>query len=167
MNELDFAPDAVAVAGIAGDAIGLLERLQQFRQPARPAVCEVDVLRVRDEEGRLEGLHAQRDDEGVVADLAGYFGGDLDFIAHALLLDRAGIGDEQHLAGAMAQCVFEFALPVLAALEPEHIGPDLVAHRGELRAQPDREGVVLGRGVADEDRLARFSVWVRASAWRL
>lgn len=112
------------------------------------------------EERGFEGPHSKVDDECVVLELSRNVGCDLNFVANALFLDCIWIGDEQHLASAVAQGVFEFALPIVAAFKSQNICPDFITQCRELGAQPDREGIVLWRGMTDEDHLARFGVRV-------
>jgi hypothetical protein len=65
-------------------------------------------------------------------------------------------GHEQEFGGLVTYRGFENPLPIVAALEPENVGKDLVAKRRELGPKPEREGVVFRAGVADEQRLTRL-----------
>src|SRR5207344_664496 len=78
-----------------------------------------------------------------------------DLVAHALLLDAVRRRRQQDLDGLLADSAFKNALPVVAAAKAQNVGEHLVAERSQLRAEPQREGIVLWTGVTDEQRLAR------------
>jgi hypothetical protein len=127
----------------------------------RPALRKIDVLGMRDLQRRVEWGEPQRHDEFAVANLFRGLRGDGDFVANSLLLHAVRRGHQQDLGGLRADGVFEDAFPVIAAAQAQHVGEHLIAERGQLRAEPQREGVVLGTRVTDEQRLARWVAHVR------
>ena len=126
-----------------GILVSFVQRVEKLGQSAGPAALEVDVLRMRDQKRRLEGSKTQRNDEFLVADLARHVRGDLDFIADALFVDRARVSDEEDFGSSISQGVLELPLPIVATPQAQHIGPYLIAERGQFRAQPERERVVF------------------------
>lgn len=110
---------------------------------------------MRDLQWRVERSEPQRHDELMVADLFRGLRGYGDFVTYTLLLDTMRGRHEQHLRGLRANRVFEDALPVIATAQAQRVGKYLVAKRGQLRAKPQSESVILRTGVADEQRLAR------------
>lgn len=59
---------------------------------------------------------------------------------------------EQDLGRSMAQSVLELALPIVAAPQAQHVGPYLITECRQLCARPERERVVLRRGMASQNR---------------
>lgn len=126
------------------------EQRQQFTQALRPALRKIDVLGVRDLERCVERGKPQRYDELVVADFLRNLGRDSNFVAHPLLLDAVRRRHQQNLFRLHTNGIFEDALPIIAAAQPQHVREHLVPKCRQLRAKPKCKGVVLWTGMADE-----------------
>ena len=94
----------------------------------------------------IEVAELEGDDESRVADLPGDFRRKSDLVADPPFVNRVLVGDQKYLVSPVPQPIFQLALPIVTALQPQDIGPNLVPCRREFRAQPEVNG--LSSGVA-------------------
>jgi hypothetical protein len=102
---------------------------------------------------RVERSELQWHDELVISDLFRRLRGDGDLVADTLLLDATRRPHQQDLGRLFADRIFENSFPVVPAAKAQHVCEHLIAKRGQLRAEPQREGVVFRIGVTDEQCL--------------
>ena len=109
---------------------------------------------MRDLQLGLKRREPQRHNEGIITDLLCRLYGDGDLVADTLLLGAVRRGDQYYLGGLVADRVLEDAFPIIAAAQTQDVGEYIISERGQLRAEPQSEGVILRTGVTDEQRLA-------------
>src|SRR5690242_10276942 len=101
-------------------------------------------------------VEPHRDDESRISKRLADSIRDRKLVAHALAvrIDARFRGNIDHLAGVLAKGILDGVPEGHAALEAEHVSPDLVAVASQPGAKPPNEIVVVRCCVADEDRVA-------------
>lgn len=100
-------------------------------------------------------VHSDGDHKTVVLELSRNASTDGELPLHARSADVVGKYDDL-LDGLMPQDEFDIVPEVVSSKEFPHVDPHPVAGKRQLCREPEREFVVLGRGMANEDRLARL-----------
>ena len=130
-----------------------------------PPFGEINPLRMRDTERRIESLEPN----GTMKSLSLIFLPVSEAIRISFrtpcLSTATGSGGQQEFSRLVPNGVLKDSFPIVAALQPHHVGKDLKAKRAQLRAKPEREGVALWRRVTDEKRCS-WRGWHRCESLR-